>query len=106
MIVILKAALVATQVLSVKQGLPSPDRFLICPSRAWKSLNTAASSAFADTGVLDVGRWGDVTCVDVDLLRASDFDSVERARVTHTIVGGDVVFSVDDASEPALRRAH
>jgi len=59
--------------------------------------NWAASAAFVEdeTGVLEVGRWADLTALDVDPFEVGSSDDPGRlldGSVVLTVVGGDVVF--------------
>jgi len=71
--------------------------------RAYTSGAAYASFLEDHTGVLEPGRWADVTVMDIDPLRVGTSGTPERLLEGHivlTVVGGQVMF---DALDPATR---
>ncbi|MEM7219359.1 MAG: amidohydrolase [Pseudomonadota bacterium] len=60
--------------------------------QAYTSWGAYASFREAETGTLEVGKWADITVLDIDPieLAASDPDALLDGRVLMTLVGGDI----------------
>jgi predicted amidohydrolase YtcJ len=62
--------------------------------RAYTSWSAYASFREDETGVIEPGRWADLTVMDVDPFSAADQQPgrILGGRIVMTIVGGDVVY--------------
>ncbi len=62
--------------------------------RGYTSWSAYASFREDDTGVIEPGRWADLTVMDVDpfLLADESPSDILNGRILMTIVGGEIVF--------------
>ncbi len=80
-----------------------PDQMLSLETalRAYTSGSAHAAFDEARLGTLSVGKLADITVVDRDLF-ASSPEEIRQARVTATIIEGEVVYSSDDSRETPI----
>ena len=66
--------------------------------RGYTSWSAYASFRENDTGIIDVGRWADLTAVDIDPLVLADERpaGILTGNILMTIVGGNVVYEHAD----------
>ena len=62
--------------------------------RAYTNWSAYASFREDDTGIIEVGRWADLTVMDIDpfVLADEDPSGILSGKILMTIVGGNVVY--------------